>query len=42
MDAVAVAFKAGQKPRITFVPRGTVDHGKETAGADRSYFFELK
>ena len=42
MDAVAVAFKAGQKPRITFVPRGTVDHGEETAGADRSYFFELK
>jgi hypothetical protein len=42
MDAVAVAFKAGQKPRITFVPRGTVDHGEETAGADRSYLFELK
>jgi hypothetical protein len=41
MDAVAVAF-TGQKPRITFVPRGTVDHGEETAGADRSYFFELK
>ena len=40
-DAVAVAF-TGQKPRITFVPRGTVDHGKETAGADRTYFFELK
>jgi len=42
MDAVAVAFKAGQKPRITFVPRGTVDHGEETAGANRSYLFELK
>src|SRR6201994_2073380 len=28
MDAVAVAFKAGQKPRITFVPRGAVDHGE--------------
>jgi hypothetical protein len=41
MDAVAVAF-TGQKPRITFVPRGTVDHGEETAGADRTYFFELK
>ena len=40
-DAVAVAF-TGQKPRITFVPRGTVDHGEETAGADRAYFFELK
>ena len=40
-DAVAVAF-TGQKPRITFVPRGTVDHGEETAGADRTYFFELK
>jgi len=42
MDAVAVAFTTGQKPRITFVPRGTVDHGEETAGADRAYFFELK
>ena len=41
MDAVAVAF-TGLKPRITFVPRGTVDHGEETAGADRAYFFELK
>ncbi|MGZ5921286.1 MAG: hypothetical protein ACXWLT_05930 [Rhizomicrobium sp.] len=40
-DVVAVAF-TGQKPRITFVPRGTVDHGEETAGADRTYFFELK
>ena len=41
MDAVAVAF-TGLKPRVTFVPRGTVDHGEETAGADRTYFFELK
>jgi hypothetical protein len=41
MDAVAVAF-TGQKPQITFVPRGTMDHGEETAGADRTYFFELK
>ena len=40
-DAVAVAF-TGKKPRITFVPRGTVDQGQETAGADRTYFFELK
>ena len=40
-DTVVVAF-TGQKPRITFVPRGTVDHGEETAGADRTYFFELK
>jgi len=40
-DAVAVAFK-GKKPQITFVPRGTVDQGRETAGADRTYFFELK
>jgi hypothetical protein len=40
-DAVAVAF-TGQKPRITFVPRGTVHRGEETAGADRTYFFELK
>ena len=41
IPAVAVAF-TGQKPRITFIPRGTVDHGEETAGADRTYFFELK
>ena len=40
-DALAVAF-TGQKPRITFIPRGTVDHGEESAGADRTYFFELK
>ena len=40
-DAVAVAF-TGKKPKITFVPRGTVDQGRETAGADRTYFFELK
>jgi hypothetical protein len=40
-DAVAVAF-TGQKPKITFVPRGTVDQGRETTGADRTYFFELK
>ena len=41
MDAVAVSF-TGQKPRVTFVKRSTVDRGEETAGADRSYFFELK
>jgi hypothetical protein len=41
MDAVAVAFIGG-KPKVTFIPRGTVDHGEETAGADRAYFFELK
>jgi hypothetical protein len=41
MDAVAVAFPGG-KPRVTFISRGTVDHGEETAGADRTYFFELK
>ena len=40
-DTVAVAF-TGQKPRITFVPRGTVDHGEKAADADRTYFFELK
>jgi hypothetical protein len=41
MDTVAVAI-TGLKARVTFVPRGTVDHGEETAGADRAYFFELK
>jgi hypothetical protein len=40
-DVVVVAF-TGKKPKITFVPRGTVDQGRETAGADRTYFFELK
>ena len=40
-DAVVVAFK-GQKPTITFVKRGTESKGKETAGADRTYTFELK
>lgn len=40
-DAVVVAF-TGKKPKITFVPKGTVDQGRETAGADRTYFFELK
>jgi hypothetical protein len=40
-DAVVVAF-TGKKPKITFVPRGTVDQGRENSGADRTYFFELK
>ena len=40
-DTVVVAF-TGQKSRITFVPRGTVDQGGDTAGADRTYSFELK
>ena len=40
-DAVVVAF-TGLKPKITFVKRGTEDKGKETAGADRTYTFELK
>ena len=40
-DAVVVVFK-GQKPTIKFVKRGTEDKGKETAGADRVYTFELK
>ncbi|MGY3211364.1 hypothetical protein [Mucilaginibacter sp. HD30] len=40
-DAVVVSF-TGQKPKITFVKRGTADQGKETAGADRTYTFELK
>lgn len=42
MDTVAVAFTSGQKPRVTFIKRGTEDHGEETAGAERAYFFELK
>ena len=41
MDCVAVAFIGG-KPKVTYIKRGTVDHGEETTGADRAYFFELK
>jgi len=41
MDTVAVAFIGG-KPKVTYIKRGTVDHGEEVAGADRAYFFELK
>ena len=41
MDTVVAAFVGG-KPKITFIKRGTVDHGEECAGADRTYFFELK
>jgi len=40
-DAVVVAF-TGKKPKITFVPKGTVDQGRENAGAERTYVFELK
>ena len=40
-DAVVVSF-TGQKPKVTFVKRGTESKGKETAGADRVYTFELK
>lgn len=40
-DAVVVAF-TGKKPKVTFVPKGTTDQGRENAGADRTYVFELK
>ena len=40
-DAVVVAF-TNQKPRVTFVPRGTLHADEETTGADRAYVFELK
>ena len=40
-DAVVVAF-SNLKPRITFVPRGTVHADEQTGGADRAYVFELK
>jgi hypothetical protein len=40
-DAVVVAFTK-LKPRVTFVPRGTVHADEQTAGADRVYVFELK
>ena len=40
-DAVVVAFTK-LKPRVTFVPRGTVHLDEQTTGADRVYVFELK
>ena len=40
-DAVVVAF-TNLKPRVTFVPRGTVHNDEQTAGASRAYVFELK
>ena len=40
-DAVVVAF-TNQKPRVTFVPRGTVHVDEQTTGAERAYVFELK
>ena len=40
-DAVVVAF-TNLKPRVTFVPRGTVHNDEQTAGANRAYVFELK
>ena len=35
-------YSAGRLSRREFVRRGTVDQGRETASADRTYFFELK
>jgi hypothetical protein len=40
-DAVVVSF-TNMKPRVTFVPRGTMHNSEETPGADRTYLFELK
>ena len=40
-DAVVVSF-ANLKPRVNFVPRGTLHSDEQTAGADRVYVFELK
>ena len=40
-DAVVVAFTK-LKPRVSFVPHGTVHADEQTAGADRAYVFELK
>jgi hypothetical protein len=40
-DAVVVAF-TNLKPRVTFVPHGTVHADEQTAGAERVYVFELK
>jgi len=40
-DAVVVSF-TNMKPRVTFVPRGTVHNDEQTRGAERAYVFELK
>ena len=40
-DAVVVAF-TNLKPRVTFVPRGTLHADEQSTGADRAYVFELK
>ena len=40
-DAVVVSFTA-LKPRVTFVPHGTVHSDVQTTGADRAYVFEVK
>jgi hypothetical protein len=40
-DAVVVAF-ADLKPRVTFVPRGTVHNDEQLTATDRAYVFELK
>lgn len=40
-DAVVVTF-TDLKPRVTFVPHGTIHSEEPTPGADRAYVFELK
>jgi hypothetical protein len=40
-DTVVVAI-TGLKPRVTYVPRGTVHNDEQIAGADRVFAFEVK
>jgi predicted metal-dependent enzyme (double-stranded beta helix superfamily) len=40
-DAVVLSF-AGEKPRISFITRGTVHTDDGGAGGDRLYVFEIK
>jgi hypothetical protein len=40
-DAVVIAF-AGQKPTVSFTPRGTVHNEERAPGAGRLYVIELK
>jgi len=40
-DAIVVAF-TNLKPRVIFIPHGTVHADEQTTGADRAYVFELK
>lgn len=41
-DAVVVAFRSGEPPRVTFVANGTVHDSDISADAERTFVFEIK